>query len=312
LFLIATMKCNNRYNSQSICCYALILQVVALLMIIVLLELTIPCVDAFAGLHGHTFSQQGASRHYFAQHASTKKGTTTTRRVPQQTNIQTTVVLYKPTSHEEEVIGCHSAAGVDELLLHQRKLPKDNDTSSKTYTIAERKFPFSMIVGQDELKEAAIIAASNPLVSGILIGGRHGTGKSVMARAIHQLLPKEIKRVKGSSYNIDPSGIGGLDSLLLQDLTKKGMALSDLDTEYVQTPFVQVPLNVMEDSLCGSVDIEKSMKLGETVFAPGLLAKAHRGILYIDDIHLLDADILSMLFDVLSDGWVTVEREGIR
>lgn len=310
MFFIATMKCNRRYNSQSICCYALILQVVALL-IVLLLELTISCVDAF-GLHGRTLSQQRGSRNYFAQHASTKKGTTITRRVPQQTNIQTTVVLYKPTcSHEEEVIGCQTS-GVDELLLHQHKLPKGNDTSSNTYTrTAERKFPFSMIVGQDELKEAAIIAASNPLVSGILIGGRHGTGKSVMARAIHQLLPKEIIRVKGSSYNIDPSGVGGLDSLLLHDLTKKGMTLNDLDTEYVQTPFVQVPLNVMEDSLCGSVDIEKSMELGETVFAPGLLAKAHRGILYIDDIHLLDADILSMLFDVLSDGWVTVEREGI-
>lgn len=255
-------------------------------------------VNAF-GLHGHQLSQQRAFRRgTIAQYASTKSGTATGR-IPQGTNIKT--VLYKPSysSNDGEVIG--DSGGED-----------NNHDISHSPTIAERQFPFSMIVGQDELKEAAIIAASNPLVSGILIGGRHGTGKSVMARAIHQLLPKQIKRVKGSSYNIDPSGVGGLDSLLLQDLTREGIHLSDLKTEYIQTPFVQVPLNVMEDSLCGSVDIEKSMASGETVFAPGLLAKAHRGILYIDDIHLLDADILSMLFDVLSDGWVTVEREGIR
>lgn len=168
-----------------------------------------------------------------------------------------------------------------------------------------------MIVDQKDLKEAAVIAASNPQAAGILIGGRHGTGKSVMARAIHQLLPKTIERVKGSLYNVDPSGQYGIDTFLLQDLIRNGSDINDLETEDFQTPFVHIPLNIMEDSLCGTVDIEQSMISGETVFSPGLLAKAHRGILYIDDIHLLDDNILSILFDVVSDGWVMIEREGM-
>lgn len=85
-----------------------------------------------------------------------------------------------------------------------------------------------------------------------------------------------------------------------------------LETENVATPFVQIPLNVMEDSLVGTVDIEESMSKGTTIFSPGLLAKAHRGVLLIDDINLLDDDMLSILFDVISNGWVTVEREGVR
>ena len=178
--------------------------------------------------------------------------------------------------------------------------------------IQGKEFPFNMIVDQKDLKEAAVIAASNPQAAGILIGGRHGTGKSVMARAIHQLLPKTIERVKGSLYNVDPSGQYGIDTFLLQDLIRNGSDINDLEMENFQTPFVHIPLNIMEDSLCGTVDIEQSMISGETVFSPGLLAKAHRGILYIDDIHLLDDNILSILFDVVSDGWVMIEREGMR
>ena len=103
-----------------------------------------------------------------------------------------------------------------------------------------------------------------------------------------------------------------MQDLLLQDLIRNGSDINDLETEDFQTPFVHIPLNIMEDSLCGTVDIEQSMISGETVFSPGLLAKAHRGILYIDDIHLLDDNILSILFDVVSDGWVMIEREGMR
>lgn len=178
--------------------------------------------------------------------------------------------------------------------------------------IQDKNFPFHMIVGNHYLKQAAVIAASNPNVRGILIGGRHGTGKSIMARAIHQLLPDTIDRVKGSSYNIEPTGKYGIDSILLNDMMTKNVNLNDLETERIMTPYVQVPLNVMEDSLVGTIDIESSMEKGEPVFAPGLLAKAHRGILYIDDIYLLDGNILNILFDVISDGWVMVEREGLR
>lgn len=173
-------------------------------------------------------------------------------------------------------------------------------------------FPFHMIVGNQELKKAAVIAAANPNVCGLLIGGRHGTCKSVAARAIYNLLPNSIERIQSSQYNIDPLGEDGIDSLLLEKIKSKKEKLESMKTEEINLPFVQVPLNVMEDSLCGSIDIEKSIESGETVFSPGLLAKAHRGVLYIDDIHLLDESILNILFDVISDGWVKVEREGIR
>lgn len=173
-------------------------------------------------------------------------------------------------------------------------------------------FPFHMIVGNQELKKAAVIAAANPNLCGLLIGGRHGTCKSVTARAIHNLLPNSIERIQSSPYNIDPLGEDGIDSLLLERLKSNKEKLESKKIEEINLPFVQIPLNVMEDSLCGSIDIEKSIESGETVFAPGLLAKAHRGVLYIDDIHLLDESILNILFDVISDGWVKVEKEGIR
>ncbi len=182
----------------------------------------------------------------------------------------------------------------------------------QTLCVESKEFPFSMLVNQKELKEAAMIAASNPQVAGILIGGRHGTGKSVMARAIRQLMPKRIERIKGSIYNIHPEGQYGIDSFLLYDLIRRGSDIEELETEEIATPFVNIPLNIMEDSLCGTVDIERSMVSGQTIFSAGLLAKAHRGILYIDDIHLLDDNILTILFDVISNGWVRVEREGLR
>ena len=174
-----------------------------------------------------------------------------------------------------------------------------------------RTLPFSMIIGQKQIKEALILLASNPRIGGVLISGAHGTGKSVLANAVHRILPKTIKRIKNSQYNIDPLGKDGIDSFLSDKLVNEDKKMVDLATEEVRTPFVQIPLNVMEDSLVGTVDLEKSIVVGHSVFLPGLLAKAHRGLLYIDDINLLDENIVDILFDVMSEGYVKVEREGL-
>lgn len=143
-----------------------------------------------------------------------------------------------------------------------------------------------------------------------MISGGKGTAKSVMARALHQLLPP-IEVIKGSSYNIDAEGEFGIDDFLKEDMAKTGKGLADYETEVVQAPFVQVPLNVMEDRLIGSADLEESVKSGKTVFSPGILARAHRGVLYVDDINLLDEETANILLSVVNDGWVNVEREGI-
>ncbi|CAM9346134.1 unnamed protein product [Ectocarpus fasciculatus] len=173
-----------------------------------------------------------------------------------------------------------------------------------------RPYPMSKIVGQDMVKLALLLAAVNPAMGGVLISGSRGTAKSILARAIHSVLPP-IERVKDSAYNLDPEKPDLVDDFTAAMLEREGKELSDLETEIVEAPFVQVPLNVMEDRLLGSVDVEESVKQGKTVFLPGLLASAHRGILYVDDINLLDTELCQILLGIVSDGWVNVEREGI-
>jgi len=143
-----------------------------------------------------------------------------------------------------------------------------------------------------------------------VISGGKGTAKSVMARALHQLLPP-IEVLKGNAFNIDPEGEFGIDDFLRTDLDSGGVPLAERETEIISAPFVQVPLNVMEDRLIGSADLEESVKTGKSVFSPGLLAKAHRGVLYVDDINLLDEETANILLNVVTEGKVVVEREGI-
>lgn len=183
---------------------------------------------------------------------------------------------------------------------------KDN----KLMDLGGRPFPLSMVVGQDAIKQALLLSAVNYRMGGVVISGGKGTAKSVMARALHQLLPP-IEVLKGSPFNIDPEGEFGLDDFTRTDLSNGGTPLAERETEIIPCPFVQVPLNVMEDRLIGSADLEESVKSGKTVFSPGLLAKAHRGVLYVDDINLLDDETANILLNVVTDGVVTVEREGI-
>mmetsp|Transcript_33537 Transcript_33537/g.79067 ORF Transcript_33537/g.79067 Transcript_33537/m.79067 type:complete len:790 (-) Transcript_33537:327-2696(-) len=173
-----------------------------------------------------------------------------------------------------------------------------------------RPFPLSMIVGQDNIKQSLLLASINNRMGGVVISGGKGTAKSVMARALHQLLPP-IEVIKGSQFNIDPEGEFGMDDYLKLDIANGGVPLEERETEVIPCPFVQVPLNVMEDRLLGSADLEESVKTGKTVFSPGLLAKAHRGVLYVDDINLLDEETANILLNIVTDGYVLVEREGL-
>ncbi|KAL7541966.1 hypothetical protein ACHAXR_011409 [Thalassiosira sp. AJA248-18] len=202
------------------------------------------------------------------------------------------------------------AAMEAEALLEEANKNVSVGRQSDQMVSGGRPFPLSMVVGQEPIKQALLLSAINNRMGGVVISGGKGTAKSVMARALHQLLPK-IEVLKDSPFNIDPEAEFGIDDFLRTDLDNGGVPLAERETEVIEAPFVQVPLNVMEDRLIGSADLEESVKTGKTVFSPGLLAKAHRGVLYVDDINLLDEETANILLSVVTEGTVVVEREGI-
>ncbi|MEJ8562293.1 magnesium chelatase ATPase subunit I [Yoonia sp. GPGPB17] len=160
-------------------------------------------------------------------------------------------------------------------------------------------FPFSAIVGQDEMKQAMILTAIDASIGGVLVFGDRGTGKSTAVRALAALLPP-IKAIKGCPINSakakDVPEWAGVTGKRAQDMP---------------TPVVDLPLGATEDRVTGALDIEKALTKGEKAFQPGLLARANRGYLYIDEVNLLEDHIVDLLLDVAQSGENVVEREGL-
>jgi magnesium chelatase subunit I len=166
-------------------------------------------------------------------------------------------------------------------------------------------FPFSAIVGQDEMKLALLIAAVDPSIGGVLVFGDRGTGKSTAVRALAALLPK-MRVVVGCRYHCDP-GANGSGCAECQERARNGPHKSKL----APVPVVDLPLGVTEDRVVGALDLERALSHGVKAFEPGLLARAHRGFLYIDEVNLLEDHIVDLLLDVAASGENVVEREGL-
>ena len=167
-------------------------------------------------------------------------------------------------------------------------------------------FPFTAIVGQEEMKLALQLNVIDPKIGGVMIMGDRGTGKSTTIRAIADLLP-EITIIKDDPFNSHPTDLD-----LMGNEVKAAIINGDnLEQDLMKIPMIDLPLGATEDRVCGTIDIEKALTDGVKAFEPGLLAKANRGLLYVDEVNLLDDHLVDILLDSAASGWNTVEREGI-
>jgi magnesium chelatase subunit I len=166
-----------------------------------------------------------------------------------------------------------------------------------------RPFPFTAIVGQDEMKRALLVAAVDPTIGGVLIFGDRGTGKSTAVRALARLLPP-MKAVEGCPYHCDPARPAQVCPVCQGHSGK-------MKSHVIPVPVVDLPLGATEDRVVGALDIERALAHGEKAFEPGLLARAHRGFLYIDEVNLLEDHLVDLLLDVAASGENVVEREGL-
>lgn len=169
-------------------------------------------------------------------------------------------------------------------------------------------YPFTAIVGQERMKRALILNAVDMRIGGVLIRGERGTGKSTAARALAALLP-EVDVIAGSLFNDDPNSPGTWSDI---SRDQYGDTPTDqIPTEKRRIRFVDLPVSATEDRVVGTLDIEKAIQRGERHFEPGVLAGANRGILYVDEVNLLDDHVVDLLLDSAAMGINVVEREGI-
>ena len=163
-------------------------------------------------------------------------------------------------------------------------------------------FPFSAIAGQEEMKRALMIAAVDPTVGGVLAFGDRGTGKSTAVRALAGLLPP-MQAVEGCRYHCDPASPSSR--------CEECRAAERSGQVSMAVPVVDMPLGATEDRVVGALDLERALTRGEKAFEPGLLARANRGFLYIDEVNLLEDHLVDLLIDVAASGENVVEREGL-
>jgi magnesium chelatase subunit I len=166
-------------------------------------------------------------------------------------------------------------------------------------------FPFSAIVGQDDMKLALICSAVDPSIGGVLVFGDRGTGKSTAIRALAALLPP-MRAIVGCRYACDPADPDAWCS----ECRERSPAVT-LKVRSIPVPVVDMPLGVTEDRVVGALDLERALSQGVKAFEPGLLARANRGFLYIDEVNLLEDHLVDLLIDVAASGENLVEREGL-
>lgn len=167
-------------------------------------------------------------------------------------------------------------------------------------------FPFVKIVGQEDMKLGLILNIIDPTLGGVLVMGDRGTAKSLAVRSLADILPK-IAVVEGDSYNSNPDNPAEMGP----DAKARFVAGETLARNTIKLPVVELPLGATEDRVCGTIDIEKALSDGVKAYEPGLLAQANRGILYVDEVNLLEDGLVDVVLDSAASGWNTVEREGI-